>query len=52
MYHNNSDGDQNPVAIGQSAHLNSTFASTSILTRAEDPYGSSEQEFAPSLLVK
>jgi hypothetical protein len=52
MYHNNRDGDQDPVAILLSAQRsNSTWRIKSILTIAGDPYGSSEQEFAPSLLV-
>jgi hypothetical protein len=52
MYHNNRDGDQNPVAILQSAQpFNSTSTIKCILTRAGDLYGSFEQEFAPSLRV-
>lgn len=52
MYHNNRDWDQDPVAVVLvSTPFNSTICIKRTLTRAVDPYGSSEQEFAPSLLV-
>jgi hypothetical protein len=52
MYHNNRDWDQDPVAVVLvSTPFNSTICIKRTLTRVADPYGSSEQEFAPSLLV-
>jgi hypothetical protein len=52
MYHNDSDGDQNPVAILWSAQPPiPIIAIKFMLTKAGDPCGSSAPEFAPSLLV-